>query len=491
MSRLVKQAGIVSLGNISRLLVKTIIGFILARIFTKDAYGSYLQLFLIYQIFSTMLLWGIPQSILYFLPKFSNTEKQQKFIIQTLLMLFIFGFLLSIILLLFRHPIAVLFNNNNLPHLLLVFFLYPMFMFITTSYIYFMLGFQKSKKVAFFSIFSVISDAIFILTIAFFTKDVFFTAIGIVISSTIQFVYTIFSLKKFISEKFQLDFALIREQMKYSIPLGMASIVGILSTQLDKLVVSNFFSPELFAVFAIGATEIPIVPNLRNSIFSVVLPEISKLNFQTEKRKITTVYSGSIRKFALILFPLIVFFFVFAPEFIAIAYSEKYLGAVTIFRIYLGILPMRVANYTLVLQAAGITKPIFWGATITLGANLILNIVFVRIFGLTGPAIATVIVNYISLLYYVILIKRRLKFDIAELFAFSKLLKTFSLSIIVGMVFYFFSQFDLTKWIKFPSAFILYMATFIVAGVVTNVITKYDRELFLKFVKRYVFLKRN
>ena len=77
MSDLPKQAGILSATEFFRLAIKSIIGIALARIITPAELGSYRQLFLIYTTFSTLLLLGIPQSMLYFLPKAENAEKQK------------------------------------------------------------------------------------------------------------------------------------------------------------------------------------------------------------------------------------------------------------------------------------------------------------------------------------------------------------------------------------------------------------------------------
>ena len=69
-----KQAGILTTAEFIRFGFKTIIGIALARILLPVELGSYRQLFLIYSTFSTLLLLGIPQSILYFLPKLKHID---------------------------------------------------------------------------------------------------------------------------------------------------------------------------------------------------------------------------------------------------------------------------------------------------------------------------------------------------------------------------------------------------------------------------------
>ena len=64
MSELSKQAGMLSATEFFRFFVKSLIGIALARLITPAELGSYRQLFLIYSTFSTLLLFGIPQSLL-------------------------------------------------------------------------------------------------------------------------------------------------------------------------------------------------------------------------------------------------------------------------------------------------------------------------------------------------------------------------------------------------------------------------------------------
>jgi len=84
MSELSKQAGILSVTEFFRFFVKTIIGIALARLITPGELGSYRQLFLIYSTFSTLLLLGVPQSMLYFLPRAESEQEQKRIISRTL-----------------------------------------------------------------------------------------------------------------------------------------------------------------------------------------------------------------------------------------------------------------------------------------------------------------------------------------------------------------------------------------------------------------------
>ncbi|HPH93690.1 MAG TPA: oligosaccharide flippase family protein, partial [Candidatus Cloacimonas sp.] len=127
MSELPKQAGILSATEFFRLAVKAVVGISLARLLTPAELGSYRQLFLIYTTFSTLLLLGIPQSMLYFLPKAESPEKQNALISRCLNIISMLGLVFALCLLIFRGVIATLFHNPALEKLLIIYALYPAF----------------------------------------------------------------------------------------------------------------------------------------------------------------------------------------------------------------------------------------------------------------------------------------------------------------------------------------------------------------------------
>ena len=113
-----KQAGILTTAEFIRFGFKTIIGIALARILLPVELGSYRQLFLIYSTFSTLLLLGIPQSILYFLPKLKHIDSKKEFITHTVNLITLLAFIFALAIFLLRGFIANIFHNPQLNTLL-------------------------------------------------------------------------------------------------------------------------------------------------------------------------------------------------------------------------------------------------------------------------------------------------------------------------------------------------------------------------------------
>jgi len=476
-SKLIKQAGLLYAADLSRLVIKALIGFILVRLLSPADYGTYQQLFLIYSTFAVLLLLGIPQSFMYFLPKFDDSTKKNSFISQTILLLFGMGSILALLLYLFRFLIGTWFHNPSIIPLMSIFCLFPLFMFISTGYSYLMLGLQKPQKVAFFSIFSILSDAVLILTLAFWTKSLTITTMAVVLSAGIQSCFAVWQLNKVVKFRLHIDKVMLTQMLQYSLPLGLASLVGVLAIRLDKFVISSYFSPSVFALFTVGATEIPLVAILLSSVNSVLLPELSKLDFKTEQDKVIAIFGGAVRKNALIIFPMMVFFYIFATDFLVILYSKQYMAATPYFRVYLLSMPVRVITFAILLQAKAMNKQVLYCTIISLAANLILNIFFVNWIGSIGPAVATVIVFWISAFYYLWVIKNKLFLPIGQLFSLKPLLLTLIVSILSGALISPLLFWNINAWFRLPIGLLFYGIVYYFLASATHVIRDYDKQV--------------
>ncbi|NLH93140.1 MAG: oligosaccharide flippase family protein [Candidatus Cloacimonetes bacterium] len=479
-----KQAGMLTTVEFIRFGLKSLVGILLARILVPAELGSYRQLFLIYSTFSTLLLLGIPQSVLYFLPKLRHIDSKREFISRTVNLVSALAFVFGLGIFLLRGFIARLFNNPQLELLLILYAVYPLFMFITQIYSQIMLGLKQPRKTAVFTLFSVATDFVLILGTALITKNLYYIVLALMVSALLQWGFAQFQLRHWLT-KVSFDPGFYQEVFRYSLPLGLSSIIGMLSIQLDKLVVSGFFTPAQYAVFSIGAMELPFISILNNSVNAILLPHIS-----SEPAKMTEVYRAAVRKNALVIFPFAVLGLIFATPLITFLYTETYLGSVPFFRVYLLNLPLRVATYGIIFMALRKTRYIMINSLVTLGLNLVLNLVLVRLIGMMGAVIATVIVTWLSVALYLYWMRHKLGLDLTELFPLKALLKTLLVAGISALpayvVFWIFGR----GWAFQFVALFVYLATFVVLGKLSNAILPYDIEyaqkLWAQFKSRFV-----
>lgn len=457
--------------------MKTIIGFILARLLTQADFGTYRQLFMIYTLLSAIFMIGLPQSIYYFIPK-ANARIKGTIISQTVDIFTILGLICSIFLLVFHKETAQLFHNPKLSKVLLLYAFYPFLMFLSQLYYSVMIALQQARKAASFVIFSLICDVILILTMALVTHRLTYIVLGLMISVAMQWLYARYNLNKYMEKGklFAVDKDLLVKQLSYALPIGVASIIGVITMQLDKLVISGKFSPELFAIYSVGAAELPFIGIITNSVNAVLLPAMSS---KTDKSEIQNLYRGAVRKNALLLIPLFVFCFVFAPNIIQILYSAKYMDSVLFFRVYLLTMPLRIATYGIIFQVFNQTKYIFRLSVLTLVLDIGLNFALIHILGIIGPAIASVLSTYVFAILSLFIFKKYLGLKLRALFPIEPIIRILLVSIFVGSLCNMIHFIPVIYYFQLAIGFIVFSMLYIVIGSVAGAIMPYDRQFLL------------
>jgi O-antigen/teichoic acid export membrane protein len=474
------QAGMITLAEFIRFGVKTLIGIVLARILLPGEFGSYRQLFLLYSTFSALLLLGIPQSILYFLPKISDAQQRKAYVGKIIDLTGFLALVFCIVLIMARGLVARSFSNPDLEILILIYAGYPVFMFITQVFSFIMISSNKADKAAKFTIFSVLTDAVLIIGTALYFRNLIPVLFGVMLAAFVQWTYARVSLKNIsCSSAWDRDF--IRSQFRYSLPLGLSSIIGMLSMQLDKFVISGFFTPEQFAVFSVGAMELPFITIFSNSINSVLLPGISS---QDNTSEVAKIYRGAVRKNALIILPMATLFFLFAEPIIVFLYSSRYIAAVPFFKVYTLILPLRIATFGIIFMALGKTRQVLYNAVFTLTANLVLNLVLVRYMGMMGAALATVLVTWMAAALYVIWMKTKLHLKLSEFFHFPPLIRTAGACLGAGLTAYFAMMSIPHQLLSLTVAFCLFIGVYFLLGLWLKAILPYDIAIYKEFLSK-------
>ena len=124
----------------------------------------------------------------------------------------------------------------------------------------------------------------------------------------------------------------------------------------------------------------------------------------------------------------------FANHIIPLMFKPEYEASVAPFRIYLIMLPVRIALYGVIVLALGKPRIVFWGAFGTMLLNLVLNLVLVQQIGFLGPAIATVISTYLHVIFLVTYILMNIKVPIWDLIPVRSLFDIGISSVIAAMI---------------------------------------------------------
>jgi O-antigen/teichoic acid export membrane protein len=128
---------------------------------------------------------------------------------------------------------------------------------------------------------------------------------------------------------------LLRHQLAYAVPLGLAGILYTVQTDLHSFFVSNRLGAAAFAIYAIGTIQLPLTNLLQEATNAVLIPRVSYLQHLNETREIVLLIARATRKLAAAYFPIFAILTVTANELIAFMFTRRLLPSVPIFRINL------------------------------------------------------------------------------------------------------------------------------------------------------------
>lgn len=240
--------------------------------------------------------------------------------------------------------------------------------------------------------------------------------------------------------------------------LGINDIVGVISKWMDKVFLLYLLTATDFAIFFNGSFEIPIFSLLIGVTGSFLLIEISG-NLHV-KNKIIKLFHENFKALSSIVFPLFFFLLFFQKELFSIAFNDKYNASLPIFAISIFILPLRINNYSVILQCFSEGKKILWGSVLDIVIAVVLMLVLYPFFHTQGIAFAIVISTYCQVIYYLWHSARILHVSIFSMVPFRKLMvKFFGIFLLFAGLFFLLSGATIKTKLLIASAFTLVIIT--------------------------------
>jgi len=479
------KAVVISIGQGISSAITFISGMFLVRLVSKEDYGTYMQVLLVYSILAPILSMGISTSIYYFIPRLSD-EEQKTFAWQTIAVSFLLGFISSLILYMASGIFSNRFNNSELKPLLHIYFLFPLFKFPISCLLPFLIVANRCSRAAVMEVISVILLEILSVVVPLaLGYDLLLVFRAKVFFAGVIFLVVLWHIIKIYGGLPRLNAKLLQSQLKYSVPLGLSSIAGYITRQVDKLLISAFFSVTSYAIYARGAFEIPFIDVLAGAVMTVIMPELSRLHNEDKYDEFLRLWHESIRKVALILLPLSVFLFIVARDLITLLYSESYVNSANIFRIYLLLLPLRITIYGNVLLSVGLSKTILLGSIPALLSTIVFNLLGIKFLGFYGPAVAFVLSTDILILFYLSRIKHALKISFSKVFPWLSVGKIMAISCVAGVCIYPIVYLTLPNLLRFALSGMIFVLFYVLSSLKWGIICKDDVNL----VKKWIGLK--
>ena len=276
------------------------------------------------------------------------------------------------------------------------------------------------------------------------------------------------------------DWSLMREQLAYALPLGIAGFGILVQTDAHLYFVAHGFSPAEYAIYAVGCFQIPLLGILRESVNAVLIPRISYLQQQDARSEIVLLLSRAMRKLAFVYWPVPVFLIVTARDFIQLLYTSRYADSAPIFIVNLMAIP------TLILISDPITRAYTAHMGFLIKARLAAAVLLIpglyigiQYFGMQGAVTVVVAVVAAERLVVMRKVTRILKMSRRDLPLFADIFKLALAALCAGAVASAALQLldDSTAAVRLAGAGIVFSAVYLASVIALRIPTAEETSL--------------
>jgi O-antigen/teichoic acid export membrane protein len=428
---------ILSSGSFLTALVSILSGVVLTRLLTQANFGTYRQAGLAMSFAVPLVMMGLDRALFTFLP--GEQERPRAVLVENLLLLLAAGGALTLFAMIGGgRLLARRFDNPALAPLLSWFAAYALFYVPATAVSGCLLARQQTRTLAAYNVISRLMNFLAVVSLVWFWRKPAAALVGVLIGTAINCVAGVWLMWRACPG---VEWRPSREgmgrQLAFAVPLGLSSLVGSLGQSLDQMVVSLRCTPAQFAVYTVGAMEVPLVGMITGSITSVVMVDYARLYRQGRVGEIVRLVQLAMSRSALILLPAMTLLWVVAPALMRLLYGPSYAGAALPFRIYLLLLPVRTLTFGAVIQTTGSSRPMLVQSIIGLALTATSGWLLAGWLGPAGAAAASVSVTLLFTVPFLLLVlMRRLRQPAVTIFPWAVLARTLAASLVAGSAAY-------------------------------------------------------
>jgi O-antigen/teichoic acid export membrane protein len=179
----------------------------------------------------------------------------------------------------------------------------------------------------------------------------------------------------------------VRQQMLYALPLLGSALMGTVSILTDKMLVSNRFNSEEFAIYANGAFEVPVGVLLVGAVYGVLMSKLARELGNGHVEEAVRLNRLAVQNIAIIVYPSAVFLAVFSREVMVSLFGPMYASSGWVFLVYALAMLSVLYNPLGLISATGKTRLNLYLSLAALGTNIAMSWLGIVLFGMIGASI--------------------------------------------------------------------------------------------------------
>lgn len=433
------------------LLFAKVVGFVFSfllpllvvRFLTQENVGVYRQVFQVIATTVAILPLGVSMSAYYFLSR--ETERRASTVLNILIFNFVVGGAACLTLFFYPQILGNIFHNEEItrlaPKIGVVIWLWIFSAFLETVAV----ANQEARAAT-----ASIILAQFTKTLLMVSSVILFATVeAFVYAAMIQAALQTFVLLIYLNSRFprfwaSFDLKFFREQLVYAIPFGLAGLLWVLQTDIHNYFVGYKFSASDYAIYAYGCFQIPLIAMISESVTSVLIPRMSKLQSENDKPEMIRLTSRAMQKLAFFYFPIYIFLIITAQTFIVTLFTRNYVASVPIFLINITLMPFYIWVVDPIVRSYKELGRFLLTLRIFIFIALVSALYFgVQNFDLRGMIAIVVVTTIIEKIISSIVVLRKLEVKRTDLYLLKGVAKTAVCALLAGIfTFLFYRQFN-------------------------------------------------
>lgn len=352
---------------------------------TPEAIGEYEQLVFVGYAVSFFWISGLTQGLLSYYPRLAGTD-QAGFLRAVAVAFFLFTATVVIVLDQFPWAIQLLTGKSTLP----LWALFRWFLlFNLPSYLveYVLLLRQRARVIVGYGLLAYGAQVLVMLIPLLLGWPFVYCFWGLATLAVFKFCWLAVMLWRR-GGPMRLPLGMIRTWLTISWPLVLYALLGGLMPTFDQWLVNFWFAGDSaqFAFFRYGARELPLVLAFTEAFNAALVPRIAAsfgTGLPAVKRQTRMMMHG--------LFPLSIVLVLTSFWWFPRVFSSAFTASIPVFNIFLLLIISRVVFSRTLLVGLQENKIVLYISLIELSVNILLSLVFIRYWGISGVAWATVI----------------------------------------------------------------------------------------------------
>lgn len=213
-----------------------------------------------------------------------------------------------------------------------------------------------------------------------------------------------------------------RDQLRFCVPYGLATCLYLLSRNLGNVVVVKYLGAAALAQLTIGTYGEPIILALRNSISTVVLPELVRLGGHSQDDSLRLWRRATVIN-CLLLFPPAAIVAWYAEPLVLKVFGAAYRPAVPVLQWYALVIVRSCFDFSPPLRAINKTRPLVTANLVAALGNGLTLALLLPVMGVVGAAVGLVVSNLVEAMYLALSMSRLYQLTVRDLLPWATVAK--------------------------------------------------------------------